>query len=118
MQIGGLGHGGIDQLQEAEETPVAMPAVTLGDDRAAGEIAGGGQAGGAVPDVVVDAALQRRVRHRHGAVWPRAWACDFSPAAKTTSACSGGDMKRPMTWRTLAMKPVSVLSFHISVAWA
>jgi hypothetical protein len=50
---------------------VAVAAVVLGDHRSAGQVIGGEQAGGAVPDVVVGAALGCRGQHgqaRGGAV--------------------------------------------------
>ena len=60
VQVKVLGDGGVDELEEAQELLVPAAAVALGDDRAAGQVVGGEQSGGAVPHVVVGAALRRR----------------------------------------------------------
>ena len=57
VQVQVPGDGGVDQLEEAEELLVTVAAVVLGDDRSAGQVVGGEQAGGAVADVVMGAAL-------------------------------------------------------------
>ena len=64
VQVQVLRHGGIDELEEPQELLVPVPPVVLGDHRAAGQVVGGEQAGGAVPDVVVRAALGRGGQHR------------------------------------------------------
>ena len=57
VQVQVLRDGGVDELEEPQELLVAVPAVVLGDDRAAGQVVGREQARGAVPDVVVRAPL-------------------------------------------------------------
>ena len=92
VQVQVLRDGGVDELEEPQELLVPVPAVGLGDDRAAGQVVGREQAGRAVPDVVVGSGpgVVGSIG-RHGAVRSRAWICDFSSTARTR-ACSGGLM--------------------------
>ncbi len=53
MQVQPIRDGSIDELEEAQELLVAVPAVVLGDHRAAGHIHGGEQAGGAIAHIVM-----------------------------------------------------------------
>ena len=59
-----FGHGGVDELEEPQELLVAVPAVVLGDHRAAGDVQRGEQAGRAVPDVVVGHPRRGGGQHR------------------------------------------------------
>jgi hypothetical protein len=56
--------GGVDELEEPQELLVAVAAVGLGDDRAAGQVERGEQAGRAVADVVVGHPGRGRREHR------------------------------------------------------
>jgi hypothetical protein len=48
VQVQVPGHSGVDELEEAEEFLVPVPAVGLGDHRSTGQVERGEQAGGAV----------------------------------------------------------------------
>jgi hypothetical protein len=63
VEFQAAGDGGVDELEEPEELLVAVPAVGLGDDRAAGQVERGEQAGGAVADVVVGHPGRGRGQH-------------------------------------------------------
>src|SRR5204863_447151 len=49
----------VDGLEEPQELLMAVPPLVLADDLAGGDVQGGEQAGGAVPDVVVGLAARR-----------------------------------------------------------
>jgi len=60
VQVQVLRDGLVDQLEELQELLMPVAAVGLGDDRAAGQVEGGEQAGRAVADVVVGNRRWRR----------------------------------------------------------
>jgi hypothetical protein len=64
VQFQAVGDGGVDQLEEPQELLVAVAPVRLGDDRAAGQVKRGEQAGRAVADVVVRHPGRGRRQHR------------------------------------------------------
>ena len=64
MQVQILRDRSVDDLEEPQELLVAMPAVLLGDHRAALDVEGGEQAGGAVADVVMAHPGRRGREHR------------------------------------------------------
>jgi len=64
MDIEGVGHAGLNVAQEGEELLVAVARVALGQDFAGGDVQGGEQGGGAVPDIVVGDPLDIAESHR------------------------------------------------------
>jgi hypothetical protein len=82
----------LDVLQEAFELAGAMAPVKISDHPSAGDVEGGEQRGGAVPTVVVGAALGKSgAMGRMGWVRSRAWIWLFS-STQRTMARSGGSM--------------------------
>jgi hypothetical protein len=102
----GIGPG--DLLEEGEELLVAVAGLAGRGDLPGGDLQRGEQGGGAVPDVVVRAALgQPRLQRRIGAVRSSAWIWDFS-STQSTIAFSGGCKYNPTTSTTFASSCGSV----------
>ena len=89
MQVlAGIGSG--DLLEEAQEFLVAVAGIARIGDLAGGGVQRGGQAGHAMPDVVVRLPFRDTLPHRQDRLCPfQAWHCDFS-STQTTTAFPGG----------------------------
>lgn len=61
----------VDHLEEVEELPGPVAAITLADDRAGGDVEGGEQRGRAVALVIVGAPLRDAGQHRQTRLPPR-----------------------------------------------
>jgi hypothetical protein len=73
VQVQVLRDGGVDELEEPQKVPVPVPPAGLCDDRAAGQVEGGEQAGHAVAEV----STMCRLAHR----WLHGWPGPLQPPA-------------------------------------
>ena len=64
MDVERVGHAGLDVAQEGEELLMTVAWAALGQDLAGGDVQGGEQGGGAMPDIIVGHALDVAESHR------------------------------------------------------